>query len=87
MLVFDPTSTGPQASIPELADRRLHSARYRALHHVSCEYLDGVLVLRGCLPSYYLKQVAQEVVAPLEAVDPIDNRIQVVTPAGRARWG
>jgi hypothetical protein len=93
MLVFDPTSTElqalppqpPQASIPELADSRLHSTPYRALDNVSCEYLGGVLVLRGCLPSYYLKQVAQEVVAHLEAVDHIDNRIQVVAPVWRSR--
>jgi osmotically-inducible protein OsmY len=45
--------------------------------------LDGVLVLRGCLPTYYLKQVAQEVVVSVQGVERIDNQIQVVTPAAR----
>jgi hypothetical protein len=44
-------------------------------------YLDGVLILRGCLPSYHLKQLAQQVVVRLEGVERIDNQIQVVTPA------
>jgi len=42
--------------------------------------LDGVLVLRGCLPTYYLKQIAQEVMGDLEGVNRIDNQIQVVNP-------
>jgi hypothetical protein len=43
-----------------------------------------VLVLRGCVPSYYLKQVAQEVVArQVQGVGRLDNQIQVVRPAAR----
>jgi osmotically-inducible protein OsmY len=63
-----------------VAERCLRSTPYRALLHVSCACRDGVLLLRGCLPSYYLKQVAQEVVAHLEGVAAVDNQIQVVTP-------
>jgi osmotically-inducible protein OsmY len=78
-------------TITEMAERKLHSKPYLALKNVSCDWLDGVLVLRGCLPSYYLKQVAQEVVARLEGVDGIDNQIQVVNPVGsrvlRVGWG
>jgi osmotically-inducible protein OsmY len=43
-----------------------------------------VLVLRGCLPTYYLKQVAQEVVAHLEGVEGVENQIQVVPGASRS---
>ena len=46
-----------------------------------------MLVLRGCLPTYYLKQIAQEAVAPLEGVERIDNRIQVVPTAFPAHQG
>jgi hypothetical protein len=43
-----------------------------------------VLVLRGCLPSYYLKQIAQEVVArQVKGLGRLDNQIQVVRPAAR----
>lgn len=71
----------------DLAERRLRRNPYLALKNVSCQWLGGVLVLRGCLPSYYLKQVAQEAVASVEGVGRIDNQIQVVTPANPPRQG
>jgi osmotically-inducible protein OsmY len=64
-----------------LAESCLRRNPYLALKNVSCDGRDGVLVLRGCLPTYYLKQVAQEAVAHLEGLKRIENQIQVVTPA------
>src|SRR5262249_8271027 len=76
----------PPASIQAAAERGLRSSRYSALKHVSCDYRGGVLVLRGCLPTYYLKQIAQEVVAhQLEGVERLENQIQVVRPPSRSR--
>jgi osmotically-inducible protein OsmY len=74
-------------TITEMAESKLRSKPYLALKNVFCDYLNGVLVLRGCLPSYYLKQVAQEVVARLDGVERIDNQIQVMTSARRLRQG
>jgi hypothetical protein len=74
----------PPASIQAVAERGLRSSRYSALKHVSCDYRGGVLVLRGRLPTYYLKQVAQEVVAhQFDKAERLENRIQVVRPAPR----
>jgi osmotically-inducible protein OsmY len=94
MLAVKPTGTepdtqrfDPQAATADLAERCLRSNSYLALKNISCDWLDGVLVLRGCLPTYYLKQIAQEAVAPLEGVERIDNQIQVVTPAFPPRRG
>lgn len=70
----------------ELAEQCLRHNSYLALKNLSCDDHDGVVVLRGCLPSYYLKQVAQEVVAHLEGVERIDNQIEVVTSACRPCW-
>jgi hypothetical protein len=71
------------ADIRELAERGLRGNPYPVLKNISCEVRDGVLVLRGCLPSYYLKQVAQAVLAHLAGVARIDNQIQVVSrPSG-----
>ena len=75
-----------QFSINELAEKRIHSNPYLALKGVSCDCLDGVLFLRGSLPTYYLKQLAQQVVVGL-GVGHIDNQIQVVTPAILSRQG
>ena len=74
----------PQPGLRELAEGCLRRNPYLALKNVACEWLGGVLVLWGCLPSYYLKQVAQEVVAhQVPGVGRIDNQIQVVPPASR----
>jgi osmotically-inducible protein OsmY len=81
------TARTPPPGLRELAEGCLRRNPYRALKHVSCECRGGVLVLRGRLPSYYLKQVAQEVVARLEGVQVVDNQIQVVTPASRSGPG
>jgi len=47
--------------------------------NISCDYHEGVLILRGTVPSYHLKQVAQAVVASLDEVAQIENRMEVVT--------
>jgi hypothetical protein len=91
MLAVHSTGTQPDTQRPDppdspqaVAERGLRRSRYSALKHVSCDYQGGVLVLRGCLPTYYLKQVAQEVVAHQFAkVQRLENRIQVVRPASR----
>jgi hypothetical protein len=67
----------------ELAEGRLRSNPYLALKNVSCDCRDNMLFLQGCLPTYYLKQLAQEVVAGLEGVKGIHNQIQVVSPDSR----
>ena len=53
---------GATPGVQELAQRRLGANPYLALRGVRCDYRDGVLTLRGCLPTYYLKQLAQEAV-------------------------
>jgi osmotically-inducible protein OsmY len=76
-----------RANIKVLAERGLRSNPYLALKNISCDLVDGVLVLRGSLPTHYLKQIAQEVVADLEGAERIDNQIQVMTPAFPSRQG
>jgi hypothetical protein len=83
----EPSEAAVRASRTEMAERCLRCNSYLALKNISCDYLDGVLILRGCLPTYHLKQVAQEAVARLEEVERIDNQIVVVAPADRSRQG
>jgi len=71
----------PQA---DWAERCLRSNPFLALKNITCDLLDGVLVLRSCLPTYYLNQIAQEVVADLEGVERVDNQIQIMIPAFRS---
>ncbi|HLN28577.1 MAG TPA: BON domain-containing protein [Gemmataceae bacterium] len=89
MPLFDVGDGEPEihVRIKELAEGRLRSHPHLALKNICCDYLDGVLSLRGRLPTYYLKQLAQEAVAELEGVDRTDNQIQVVMPTFRSRYG
>jgi osmotically-inducible protein OsmY len=51
---------------------------YGAIRGVSCQMTDGVLKLTGCVPSYYLKQVAQRLALNgLQGVASIVNELQV----------
>jgi hypothetical protein len=58
----------------ELAESKLRRSGYLAMRHLSCELRAGALTLRGCLPSYYLKQVALAVVATVEGVERTTTR-------------
>lgn len=70
-------SPGPSSNLVAVALRRLRSSPYLPVRSVSCELRQGVLCLRGRLPNYYLKQIAQETVATLGGVVRIDNAIEV----------
>jgi osmotically-inducible protein OsmY len=78
-----PSTVRPQAVL-EQAENCLRRNSYVALKNISCDYEEGVLTLRGCLPSYYLKQVAQTTVARLAGVERIVNQIEVIAPNPRA---
>jgi hypothetical protein len=69
--------------ILEGAQSCLSSNPYLALKNVTCDYREGVLTLRGCLPTYYLKQIAQTAVARVAGGVQIVNEIEVVSPPKR----
>jgi len=73
--------------IAESALDRLRSTSYFALRDVRCEYREGELTLLGRLPTHYLKQIAQKVVADLEGVTRVVNQIEVRVPGGRDHVG
>jgi hypothetical protein len=56
---------------------RLSRSGYLALRDVSCHDRGGVIVLRGRLPSQYLKQVAQTLASGVEGVNRVVNLIKV----------
>jgi osmotically-inducible protein OsmY len=68
----------PASTVTQAAQDRLRQSAHAALREVTCEFLEGVLVLRGRVPSFYCKQLAQETIGPLEGVVQIVNEIDVV---------
>ena len=73
-----PVPSARPREVVEMAETGLRKSPYLALSKVSCEFHDGVLTLRGCLPRYYLKQIAQEVVADVPGVEQVANQIEIV---------
>jgi osmotically-inducible protein OsmY len=78
----DTTVTSP-TRVLEGAESRLRSNGYLAMKNVSCDYRDGILTLRGCVPSYFLKQMAQTAVARLPGVERVVNDIVVISSPRR----
>lgn len=64
-------------TIAEAAKECLQNSPYRPLRGVLCECDWGVLLLRGRLPSFYHKQLAQQAVASVKGVSQIINEIEV----------
>ena len=71
-------------NLPE-AKKTAETAKHLILHQahltqqrIWCEFDQGRLFLRGQVPSFYFKQLAQEAVAGLEGVRQVVNEIEVV---------
>jgi osmotically-inducible protein OsmY len=78
-----------RAQIPSLREKeivesrataRLKRSAYLEVRHVACEFNEGMLRLRGRVPSYYLKQMAQMAVLGMDGVDELHNQLEVVGP-------
>jgi osmotically-inducible protein OsmY len=69
-----------RSTIEEAADDRLRRSGHLALRDIACDVRGGVVRLRGRLPTYYLKQVAQAIVAEVDGVIAVSNQIEVIAP-------
>jgi CBS domain-containing protein len=79
--------TEGRAAIAAEAEGRLRRSGFPALRTLVDRGPRGVLRLEGRVPSYYLKQAAQAVVAEVEGVRRVLNRIEVISPPGRPPVG
>lgn len=78
MLVTDDIhATRSPASIERAAQIQLARSGYTSLRAVTCRFRDGTLILRGDVPSYFHKQVAQEAIRKVKSVESIENEIEV----------
>jgi hypothetical protein len=63
-----------------LAEDRLRHSNYLELRNVSCVYHEGVLTLRGRVPSYHIKQIAQSLLYEVDGILELNNQLEVVAP-------
>ncbi len=64
--------------IVDVANELLQKQPHLSMQPIWCEFAEGELFLRGHLPSFYLKQLAQTAVAGLDGVRHVVNEIEVV---------
>lgn len=57
---------------------RLRSSPYRVLRSLTCEFRSGELHLQGIVPTYYMKQMAQETIRSVSGMKKIINRVTVL---------
>ena len=82
---MEPSINGTAADerIHETVRRRIDGCSYKFIFgNVTWHCNDGNLTLRGCVPSYYLKQVLQELLHGIERVKLITNCVEVVSSTG-----
>lgn len=77
----------PAITISRVAEEGLQRSGYLALRTVACDGRDGVIYLRGRVPTYYLKQVAQSIALGVQGVRRVVNLIEVLAPVRAATSG
>jgi len=58
----------------------LSATGYSTLRHIGVDHDNGHVVLRGRVPTYFLKQLAQSIAASFPGVQVVDNNIEVACP-------
>lgn len=65
-------------NVADAAKHRILHQPHLKMQRLWCEYERGRLILRGQVPSFYFKQLAQEAVADLSGVRQVVNEIEVI---------
>lgn len=82
-MIADSAARARQFDVLLEVDRALERACYSALRGVTYGVADGRILLEGTVPSWYMKQTAQAIVASVCDSHPIDNQISVARPTLR----
>jgi hypothetical protein len=75
---MDQSPAHDSGEVLEAATASLGNSPYPVVRRVSCEFDEGVLILRGRVYCYYHMQLAQEAVLRVDSVAPVVNEIEVV---------
>lgn len=79
-IVSDTGTHGPH--VGQLAEQALRQSPYYFLRQLTCEFRDGVLTLLGRVPSRQLAARAEAIVARIEGVEAVANRLEIGEPTG-----
>lgn len=68
----------PPPGLLEQAERTIRCNSFPAMKNLSCELEGSTLILRGCVPTYYLRELAETTVSHLPGVERVVNEIEVL---------
>jgi osmotically-inducible protein OsmY len=74
-------------SLAERVERALRANGYPALRTIEVSVEDRRVVLKGRIPSYYVKQMAQAVTLAVSEVQELSNEVEVIPTAALAPTG
>ncbi len=66
--------------LTRIAKKRIQSSQYSEIRRIQCEVREGILFLKGQVSSYYIKQLAQEIVRTVEGIGGLANHVEVTYP-------
>ena len=66
-------------SVARRIQEELRRSPYSCIRQLQCDYHEGVVTLRGRVPSYYLKQLAQSIARRTDGVEEVADRIDVAS--------
>jgi osmotically-inducible protein OsmY len=69
--------------LAERVERAVRATGYPSLRAIEVAASQRLIILRGRVPSYYMKQMAQAAAVAVPGVCDLRNDLDVVTPAGR----
>jgi hypothetical protein len=68
----------PSLPVRSRAAQALFDSAHPALRRLKVEETDSSLVIKGSVTSYFLKQMAQELIKPVQGPRRLDNQVEVV---------
>lgn len=77
LLRSTPSESQADLRLAASVDRALRTAGYLELRELPFSVDHGWITLRGCMRTYYLKQLAQATVMSVAGVESVDNQIVV----------
>jgi hypothetical protein len=77
-VTYLPWETEPDESchLRDAVIQGFRNSGYRPLSKIKCEVLDGIVVILGVVPSFFLKQIAQTIILRIGQVK-IKNNLKV----------
>ncbi|MDA1231720.1 MAG: BON domain-containing protein [Planctomycetota bacterium] len=67
-----------RSSLAEKVIQSLAATGYMPLRNVTVVNVEGLVILRGRVPTYYLKQMCQSVAMSVNGVHEVRNEVEVV---------